>query len=34
MKLEEIKKLDQQYYMPVFGERFPVCFVDGTTPDW
>ena len=29
MKLEEIKKLDQQYYMPVFGERFPVCFVDG-----
>ncbi len=29
MQLEQIKQLDAQYYMNVFGERFPVCFVDG-----
>ena len=29
MKLDEIKQLDAQYYMNVFGERFPVAFVDG-----
>lgn len=29
MQLEQIKQLDEKYYMNVFGERFPVCFVDG-----
>lgn len=29
MQLQEIKDLDRKYYMPVFGERFDVCFVSG-----
>ena len=29
MNLSEIKALDSQYFMPVFGERTPVCFVRG-----
>ncbi len=29
MDLEQIKQLDQKYYMPVFGERQPVCFTHG-----
>ncbi|MDL2237165.1 aspartate aminotransferase family protein [Christensenellaceae bacterium OttesenSCG-928-K19] len=29
MDLKQIKQLDQQYYMPVFGERLPVCFTHG-----
>lgn len=29
MTLEQIKKLDKQYFMPVFGERMPVAFVRG-----
>ena len=27
--LEEIKKLDKQYYMNTFGERLPVAFEKG-----
>lgn len=29
MNLEEIKALDQKYYMNTFGERTPVCFTKG-----
>ena len=29
MTLDEIKALDQKYYMNTFGERTPVCFVEG-----
>lgn len=29
MHLEEIQKLDEQYYMNTFGPRTPVCFVKG-----
>ncbi|MGN0995766.1 MAG: aspartate aminotransferase family protein [Candidatus Ventricola sp.] len=29
MNLSEIKALDSQYFLPVFGERTPVCFVRG-----
>jgi len=29
MTLDEIKKLDQEYFLPVFGERMPVCFTHG-----
>ena len=28
-KLEEIQKLDKQYYMNTFGDRVPVCFENG-----
>ncbi|MEI6101939.1 MAG: aminotransferase class III-fold pyridoxal phosphate-dependent enzyme, partial [Eubacteriales bacterium] len=29
MNLEEIKQLDHQYFLQVYGERLPVCFVRG-----
>lgn len=29
MTIEEIKKLDQAYYMNTFGERIPLCFDHG-----
>ena len=29
MNLEQIKALDQKYYMNTFGERTPVCFTKG-----
>ncbi len=29
MQLEEIKKLDKEYFMNTFGERTPVCFEKG-----
>ncbi len=29
MNLEQIAKLDEQYYMHVFGKRLPVCFESG-----
>ena len=29
MELSQIKSLDSQYFLGVFGERFPVCFVRG-----
>ena len=29
MTLNEIIKLDEQYFMPVFGKRLPVCFEKG-----
>lgn len=29
MTLNEVKKLDQEYFLPVFGERMPVCFTHG-----
>ena len=29
MNIEEIAKLDEQYFMPVFGKRLPVCFDKG-----
>ena len=29
MNIEQIAKLDEQYYSPVFGKRLPVCFVRG-----
>lgn len=29
MDLEQIQALDAKYYMPVFGERFPVAFTHG-----
>ena len=29
MNLNEIKSLDNQYFLRVFGERNPVCFVRG-----
>lgn len=29
MNLEQIVKLDEKYFMPVFGKRMPVCFVRG-----
>ena len=29
MTLEEIKALDQKYYMNTYGERLPVCFTHG-----
>ena len=29
MKLDNIAKLDEQYFMPVFGKRLPVCFTRG-----
>ena len=29
MTFEEIKALDQKYYMNTFGERTPLCFVKG-----
>lgn len=29
MELSQIKSLDSQYFLSVFGERFPVCFVRG-----
>lgn len=29
MNLDEIMKLDQEYFMPVFGERFPTLFTHG-----
>ena len=33
MKLSEVKSLDSKYFLGVFGERLPVCFVrgEGTT---
>jgi acetylornithine aminotransferase/acetylornithine/N-succinyldiaminopimelate aminotransferase len=27
--IEEIKKLDKEYYMNTFGERLPICFTEG-----
>jgi acetylornithine aminotransferase/acetylornithine/N-succinyldiaminopimelate aminotransferase len=29
MKCEDIAKLDETYFMPVFGKRLPVCFARG-----
>lgn len=29
MNLEMIKKLDKEYYMPVYGDRFDICFLEG-----
>ncbi len=29
MTLEEIKSLDQKYYMNTFGDRTPICFTEG-----
>lgn len=29
MKIEEIAKLDEKYYCPVFGKRLPITFVKG-----
>lgn len=29
MDLEQVQQLDRQYFMQVFGERLPVCFVRG-----
>ncbi len=29
MKCEDIAKLDEKYFMPVFGKRLPVCFARG-----
>lgn len=29
MDLSEIKRLDSEYFFPVYGERLPVCFVRG-----
>ncbi len=29
MNLNEIKQLDHKYFLQVYGERFPVCFVRG-----
>ena len=29
MNLNDIEKLDEKYFMPVFGKRLPVCFERG-----
>jgi len=29
MNIDDITKLDEQYFMPVFGKRLPVCFEKG-----
>ena len=29
MNLSEIKSLDSQHFLQVFGERMPACFVRG-----